>query len=97
MGRLPHVAKQPHSVVRATVATLTCSGGYRCLGVFREELEPVLPAGCGFRLPNSSFDGRNMGVESADVAPCPALSRHWSVLRVPKLVYAHGHSCVDKC
>src|SRR5258708_15361080 len=60
MGRLLHVAKQPHSVVRTTVGTLTCSGGCRCLGVFREELSPVLPASGGFRLRNSSFDGRNV-------------------------------------
>src|ERR1700686_2304949 len=44
MGRLLHVAKSPHSVVRPTGGTLTCSGGYRCLGVSREELGPVLSA-----------------------------------------------------
>src|SRR4029077_8753623 len=41
MGKLMHVAKQPHSVVGVTGATLTCSGGYRCLGVSRAELGDV--------------------------------------------------------
>src|ERR1700682_3362682 len=50
IDRFLHVVKQPHSVSRGTVAMLTCSGTYRCLGVFRGELGPVLPAGCGFRV-----------------------------------------------
>jgi len=43
MGKILRVVKQPHSVVRATMATLTCSGSYGSLGVSRGRTPPFFP------------------------------------------------------